>query len=76
MVTENAGFWLKNDVSEVEHSRVSGTRVNYRGSSHFSCQYSPDERGNQLSDGNECYGKLDGIRRRLTAGFTVLIEKA
>ena len=32
--------------------------------------------GNQLSDEKECYGKLDGIRRRLTTGFTVLIEKA
>ena len=42
----------------------------------FSCQYSPDEWGNQLSDEKECYGKLDGIRRRLTTGFTVLIEKA
>ena len=30
----------------------------------------------QLSDEKECYGKLDGIRRRLTTGFTVLIEKA
>ncbi|MBB5266435.1 hypothetical protein HNP82_003592, partial [Catenibacillus scindens] len=28
------------------------------------------------SDEKECYGKLDGIRRRLTTGFTVLIEKA
>ena len=42
----------------------------------FSCQYSPDEWGNQHSDENECYGKQDGIRRRLTTGFTVLIEKA
>lgn len=42
----------------------------------FSCQYLPDEWGKQLSDENECYGKLDGIRRRLTTGFTVLIEKA
>ena len=42
----------------------------------FSCQYSPDEWGNQLSDEKECSGKLDGIRRRLTTGFTVLIEKA
>ena len=40
----------------------------------FSCQYFPDEWGNQLSDEKECYGKLDGIRRRLTTGFTVLIE--
>ena len=42
----------------------------------FSCQYSPDEWGKQLSYEEECYGKLDGIRRRLTSGFTVLIEKA
>ena len=42
----------------------------------FSCQYSPDEWGKQLSDENECDRKLDGIRRRLTTGFTVLIEKA
>lgn len=42
----------------------------------FNCQYSPDEWGNQLSDEKECYGKLDGIRRRLTIGFTVFIEKA
>ncbi len=42
----------------------------------FSCQYSPDEWVNQLNDETECYGKLDGIRRRLTTGFTVLIEKA
>ena len=42
----------------------------------FSCQYSPDEWGKQLSDEAECYGKLDGIRRRLTTGFTVLIEKS
>jgi len=42
----------------------------------FSCQYAPDEWGSKLSDEPECYGKLDGIRRRLTTGFTVLIEKA
>ena len=42
----------------------------------FSCQYSPDEWGKQLSYEAECYGKLDGIRRRLTSGYTVLIEKA
>ena len=42
----------------------------------FSCQYSPHEWGNTLSYEPECYGKLDGIRRRLTTGFTVLIEKA
>ena len=42
----------------------------------FSCQYSPDEWGNTLSYEPVCYGKLDGIRRRLTTGFTVFIEKA
>ena len=42
----------------------------------FSCQYSPDELGLKLSDEPECYGKIDGIRRRLTTGFIVLIEKA
>lgn len=42
----------------------------------FTSQYSPDEWGKYLSDEKECYGKLDGIRRRLTTGFTILIEKA
>lgn len=42
----------------------------------FSCQYAPDEWGSKLSYEPECYGKLDGIRRRLTTGFTVLIEKS
>lgn len=42
----------------------------------FSCQYSPDEWGRQISDEEGCYGKLDGIRRRLTTGYTVLIERA
>ena len=42
----------------------------------FSCQYSPDEWGKQISDSSECYDKLDGIRRRLTTGYTVLIEKS
>lgn len=42
----------------------------------FSCQYSPDEWGNQLSDKKECYDKLAGIRCKLTAGFTVLISRA
>lgn len=42
----------------------------------FSSQYAPDEWGDYLSDEPKCYGKLDGIRRRLTTGFTVLIEKA
>lgn len=42
----------------------------------FTSQYSPDEWGKYLSYEKECYGKLDGIRRRLTTGFTILIEKA
>ena len=41
----------------------------------FSCQYSSDEWGKQLSYEEGCYGKLDGIRRRLTTGYTVLIER-
>lgn len=42
----------------------------------FSCQYAPDEWGKQISDEEGCYGKLDGIRRRLTTGYTVLIERS
>lgn len=52
------------------------TRDDLGTSTMFSCQYSPDEWGKQLSDDDGCYGKCDGIRRRLTKGFTVLIEKA
>ena len=51
-------------------------RADLRTSTLFTSQYSPDEWGKYLSDEKECYGKLDGIRRRLTTGFTVLIEKA
>ena len=42
----------------------------------FSCQYSPDEWGKVIGDDTSCYGKLDGIRRRLINGYTVLIEKS
>ena len=42
----------------------------------FSSQYSPDEWGKYLSYEENCYGKLDGIRRRLTDGYTILIERA
>ena len=31
----------------------------------FTCQYDPSEWGKQISDDPGCYGKLDGIRRRL-----------
>lgn len=42
----------------------------------FTCQYAPNEWGKQLSDDPDCYGKLDGIRRRLTTGYTIYIEKS
>ena len=41
----------------------------------FTCQYAPSEWGDKLSDDPECYGKLDGIRRRLTTGYTVEVVK-
>ena len=52
------------------------TRDDLGTSTIFSSQYAPDEWGKWLSDDGECYGKYDGIRRRLTRGFTVLIEQA
>lgn len=51
-------------------------RSDFGTSTLFSSQYAPDEWGKYLSDESECYGKLDGIRRRLTTGYTVLIELA
>ena len=51
------------------------TRSDNGTSTIFTTQYEPSEWGKQLSDQEECYGKLDGIRRRLTDGFTVAIEK-
>ena len=42
----------------------------------FTTQYDPREWGKFLSDDPECYGKLDGIRRRLTTGLTIYIEKS
>ena len=41
----------------------------------FNTQYEPDTWGKRLSTDPECYGKLGGIRRRLTTGFTVEIVK-
>ena len=44
----------------------------------FNTQYEPSEWGEwgkRLSDDPDCFGKLDGIRRRLTTGFTVEILK-
>ena len=51
------------------------TRTDLGTSTMFTCQYDPSEWGKQLSDEPGCYGKLDGIRRRLTTGYLVQIEK-
>lgn len=45
-------------------------------STFFTTQHAPDEWGKKLSGNEICFGKLDGIRRRLTKGFTVLVEKS
>ena len=52
------------------------TRADLGYSTIFTCQYAPNEWGKQLSDDPDCYGKLDGIRRRLTTGYTIYIEKS
>ena len=51
------------------------TRTDLKTSTMFTSQYAPSEWGKHLSDEEGCYGKLDGIRRRLTTGYTVQIEK-
>lgn len=51
-------------------------RANLGTSTLYSSQYAPDDCGEYLSDEPKCCGKLNGIHRRLTTGFTVLIEKA
>ena len=51
------------------------TRTDLGTSTMFTCQYAPSEWGKQLSDEEGCYGKLDGIRRRLTTGYTGHIER-
>ena len=56
-------------------SRYSETRDDLGNATVFTCQYDPSEWGKQISDDPGCYGKLDGIRRRLTTGYTILIEK-
>ena len=51
-------------------------RDDFATSTLFCCQYSPDEWGKQLSYEEGGYGKYDdGIRRRFTTGYTVLIER-
>lgn len=52
------------------------SRTDLGTSTMFCTQYSPDEWGIHLSADKTCYGKLDGIRRRLTDGYTILIEKS
>ena len=51
------------------------TRTDLGHSTVFTSQYAPNEWGHQISDDVECYGKLDGIRRRLTTGYTIMIER-
>lgn len=51
------------------------TRTDLGTSTMFTSQYTPSEWGRHLSDEECCYGKLDGIRQRLTTGYTVHIEK-
>ena len=51
------------------------TKMDLKTSTMFTCQYAPFKWGKQLSDEEGCYGKLDGIWRRLTTGYTVHIEK-
>ena len=41
----------------------------------FTCQYEPSEWGRHLCDEPDCFGKLDGIRRRITSGYNIQIEK-
>ena len=51
------------------------TRTDLKTSTMFTSQYAPSEWGKHLSDEEGCYGKLVGIRRRLTTGYTVHIER-
>ena len=51
------------------------TRADLHYSTVFTSQHEPSEWGKKLSDDPECYGKLDGIRRRLTTGMTIEIVK-
>lgn len=49
-------------------------RDDFGSSTLFTCQYSPMN-GNAAKLRGRCYGILVGIRRRLTTGYTVLIER-
>ena len=71
-----ADFIIKGRMTGVQ---PSGMMVQYerQGGSKIPCRvFKMSDIYNTLSYEPECYGKLDGIRRRLTTGFTVLIEKA
>ena len=50
-------------------------RTDFKNPTVFNSQHDPSEWGSKLSDNPDCYGKLDGIRRRLTTGFTIEIVK-
>ena len=41
----------------------------------FNSQYAPSDWSTQLGSDPNCYGKVDGIRRRLTNGYTIEIVK-
>ena len=51
------------------------TQTDLKTSTMLTSQYASSEWGKYLSDEEGRYGKLDGIRLRLTTGYTVHIEK-
>ena len=51
-------------------------RTEQQRSTLFSSQYHPEEWGSCLGFEQSGYGKVDGIRRRLTSGYTVVIDRA
>lgn len=54
-----------------------GARTDNGISTMISCQYSPEEWSKHLGFDEDCYRKLDRIRRRLiNDGYYVLIEKS
>lgn len=56
--------------------RLLKARTDNKVSTMISCQYDPEEWGMHLSKDKDCYGKLDGLRRRLISnGYYVLIQK-
>ena len=51
-------------------------RTDQQRSTLFSSQYHPEEWASCLGFEQSGYGKVDGIRRRLTSGYTVVIDRA